>query len=55
MRRLRNHLVHEYVDDPAQLAAALVKTRETVGELYKTFHGIKIYAEQNLALVDKTQ
>lgn len=55
MRRLRNHLVHEYVDDPAQLAAALVKARETAGELYKTFHGIKTYAEQNLPLVDKTQ
>ena len=49
----------EPVDNPAlmaaQLAAALVKARETAGELYKTFHGIKTYAEQNLPLVDKTQ
>lgn len=29
MRRLRNRLVHEYVDDPAELAAALEKARET--------------------------
>lgn len=55
MRRLRNHPVHEYVDDLAQLAAALAKARETAGELYKTFHGIKAYAGKNLPLVDETQ
>lgn len=48
MRRLRNRLVHEYVDDPAELAAALEKARETASELYKTFNGIRSYAKKNL-------
>lgn len=48
MRRLRNRLVHEYVDDPAELAAALEMARETASELYKTFNGIRSYAKRNL-------
>ncbi len=48
MRRLRNRLVHEYVDDPAELAAALEMARETAGELYKAFAGIRNYARENL-------
>ena len=55
MRRLRNRLVHEYVDDPLELAISLGKARETTNELYKTFHGIKSYAEKNLPLKDKPQ
>lgn len=49
MRRLRNRLVHEYVDDPAELAAALKMARETAGDLYKAFNGIKSYAEEKLS------
>jgi hypothetical protein len=50
MRRLRNRLVHEYVDDLAELAAALGKARTASGELFKTFHGIRYYAERNFPL-----
>jgi len=55
MRRLRNRLVHEYVDDPAELAAALEKARETASELYKTFNGIRSYAERNLPPGDNSK
>lgn len=48
MRRLRNRLVHEYVDDPAELVAALERARATAGELHKAFCGIRSYAEQKL-------
>lgn len=55
MRRLRNRLVHEYVDDPAELAAALEKARETARALYKTFNGIRSYAERNLPPSDNSR
>lgn len=48
MRMLRNRLVHEYVDDSAELAAALGKARELAGELSKTFRAIRDYAARNL-------
>lgn len=48
MRRLRNRLVHEYVDDLAELAAALEQARKAASELCKTFDGIRSYAKKNL-------
>lgn len=53
MRRLRNRLVHEYVDDPEELAAALEQARMTAAELFKAFHGIKRQAEKNLPVSDQ--
>ena len=44
----RNRLVHEYVDDPAELAAALEQARTRADELHKLFRSIKNYAEQKL-------
>ncbi len=48
MRRLRNRLVHEYVEDPVELAAALVKARELVDELGSSYRSIRAYAERHL-------
>lgn len=50
MRMLRNRLVHEYVDDSAELAAALAKARELVPDLSKTFRAIRDYAVRSLPL-----
>ncbi len=52
MRRLHNRLVYEYVDDPAELAAALVNARETAGELFKAFDAIKSEAGKKLPMDD---
>lgn len=48
MRRLRNRLVHEYVDDPAELLAALEMARPLPAELQETYCAIKAYIEDNL-------
>lgn len=50
MRMLRNRLVHEYVEDPAELAVALAKARDLSGELSKTFRAIRDYAVRNLSI-----
>jgi uncharacterized protein with HEPN domain len=55
MRRLRNSLVHEYVDDSEELAAALEKARATAAELFKTFNRIRNHAEKNLLPGDLPQ
>lgn len=48
MRMLRNRLVHEYVEDIAELAAALAKAHELVPELSRCFRAIRDYATQHL-------
>ncbi|NMG29026.1 hypothetical protein [Aromatoleum evansii] len=48
MRLLRNKLVHEYVEDVAELAAALVKARDLTGELSRSFRVIREYAGHSL-------
>lgn len=48
MRRLRSRLVHEYVEDTAELCAALVKARELAGELTASYRGILNYASSRL-------
>lgn len=48
MRLLRNRLVHEYVDDLAELAAALQRARELTRELSATHAAIRRYADQHL-------
>jgi uncharacterized protein with HEPN domain len=47
MRRLRNKLVHEYVEDITELAAALQKARSLADELRHTFRAIRTYADEN--------
>jgi uncharacterized protein with HEPN domain len=48
MRRLRNRLVHEYVNDNTELAAALESARQTTAEMFNAFDGIKTYIDKNL-------
>jgi uncharacterized protein with HEPN domain len=48
MRLLRNRLVHEYVDDLAELAAALQRARELTRELRETHRSIRDYADEHL-------
>lgn len=44
MRRIRNRLVHEYVEDLEELAAALAKARQLTTELTNTYASIRDYA-----------
>lgn len=48
MRMLRNRLVHEYVEDPAELAAALAKAYELTAELSGSYRAIHDYAASKL-------
>ncbi|ENO89379.1 hypothetical protein [Thauera linaloolentis] len=48
MRMLRNRLVHEYVEDPAELAAALTKARDLVPELKQCYEAIQHYARKHI-------
>jgi hypothetical protein len=41
MRRLRNRLVHEYIDRPDDMAPALRRARAFTDELHETFEGIR--------------
>ncbi|MGA8148050.1 MAG: hypothetical protein WB870_10815 [Gallionellaceae bacterium] len=45
MRRLRNRLVHEYVEDRAELAAALTLARAMTGELLNACRALRSSAE----------
>ncbi|MGC2457086.1 MAG: hypothetical protein WA435_03730 [Gallionellaceae bacterium] len=45
MRRLRNRLVHEYVEDRAELAAALTQARAMTGELLDACRVLRSSAE----------
>ncbi len=47
-RRLRNRLVHEYVDDPAELAAALETARKIAADLLAAYRTIKAHVDRNL-------
>jgi len=48
MRRLRNLLVHEYLDDPADMLDALQSAREFTQQLLDCQQAIARYAEQRL-------
>ena len=48
MRLLHNRLVHEYVDDLVELAAALQKARDLTGQLSETHTAIRRYADEHL-------
>lgn len=48
MRHLRNRLVHEYVDDLLEFAAALEKARAMSAELFRAYDAIKRYAAEKL-------
>lgn len=54
MRRLRNRLIHEYVDDLAELAAALDRARAATRELCNAFRSINNYAEHNFSIDGNT-
>ena len=43
MRRLRNRLVHEYIDRPDDMAPALRRARAFTDELHETFEGVREY------------
>lgn len=44
MRRLRNHLVHEYIDDPAAMVPALRQAHDFVEELHCAYVAICDFA-----------
>ena len=48
MRLLRNRLVHEYVEDLAELAAALQKARGLTRELTATYAAVRDYVASRL-------
>lgn len=48
MRRLRNRLVHEYVEDTAELAAALAKARVLVTELIECHRRLLAYSTEHI-------
>lgn len=48
MRMLRNRLVHEYVEDLTELAAALSKARLLVPELQYCYEAVRRYADKHI-------
>lgn len=48
MRRLRNRLVHEYIDSPVEMLEALRQAREFVAELSKTRLAMAEYSRHHL-------
>ncbi|MDN5870643.1 MAG: hypothetical protein L0H73_08005 [Nitrococcus sp.] len=48
MRRLRNRLVHEYIDEPKEMAPALQRVRTFTDELHRTYAAIRDYAASHL-------
>ncbi len=50
IRRLRNKLIHEYMQDPAQLAQALVDALMAVPMLFETYNRVRAYSMANLNL-----
>lgn len=48
MRRLRNKLVHEYIDVLSEMVDALEQARIFTGELNKTYISIRKYSEKYL-------
>lgn len=53
MRQLRNRLVHEYVEDRAELAAALNLARAMSSELMTTARTIRGFAEEKFPISAK--
>ena len=49
-RKLRNKLVHEYVEDPAEFAEALNQAKEFAGMMIETAKSMRQYAENELGL-----
>lgn len=50
MRRLRNRLVHEYIEQPADLAPALQRACEFTDWMHRDFQAIRAYAESHFTL-----
>ncbi|RLK48383.1 hypothetical protein DFR31_2262 [Alkalispirillum mobile] len=50
MRRLRNRLVHEYIDDLSEMLPALKKAYAFTDELHNTFKSIADYARSRLGI-----
>lgn len=48
MRRLRNRLVHEYIDDPKDMAPALQRVRAFTDELHRTYTAVRDYTASHL-------
>lgn len=48
-RRLRNKLIHEYVEDPGEFAGALNLANRLAGEMLEAFSCISNYVEQHKA------
>lgn len=48
-RSIRNRLVHEYLRDPAEFAAALVRSRELVPLLVGAYNSLTAYARERFA------
>ena len=49
-RLLRNKLVHEYIEDPAEIVTALNQSRVFVDSLLKTANAFEVYVRENLGL-----
>ncbi len=50
MRRLRNRLVHEYIDRPDDLAPALERACQFTDRMHQDFQAIRTYAKEHLLL-----
>jgi len=50
IRGLRNLLVHENIDSPEEMLAALQQAREFTEQMHKTYRAIENYAQNNLNL-----
>lgn len=48
MRRLRNRLVHEYIEQPADLAPALERACAFTDRMHRDFQAIRAYTESHL-------
>ena len=48
MRGLRNLLVHEYIESPSEMLAALLQARDFTSELHDTFLAVSEYAQSHL-------
>jgi len=48
MQSLRNLLVHEYIESPSEMLAALQQARDFTSELHDTFLAVSEYAQSHL-------
>jgi hypothetical protein len=48
VRRLRNRLVHEYIDRPDDLAPALERACQFTFRMHEDFQSIRTYAREHL-------